>query len=532
MTWNTATATNYRDMLDQLIELATSRHMATISLGAAGTGYAVGDLLDIDNSGSTRTHDATIEVLSLSGSAIATARIATGGAYTVDPTSISPSTTTAITGGGSGATFTLTFDDTDWTLNRRTQEAVAAAPTIATAGTGYAVNDTLTLVGGVIGDGGSAATYNVDSIGGGGSVATISLVSEGNYEEVPANDAATTVAPAGGSGCELTVTYQNAVTQDDQIAILTGTVAGAANPTIGIKLWQGTNAGATDTTYNWSLFAMTSFSSSLAFHQQLNLSPGLQVSGAVSTTNTMAIVPLKDTESGFPITFSISISPRRIMGAFKVGNTGFNHYVHMHAGFLSPFGTTSEFQYPMYVSGSTNRVNAWYGDTGGNLSGLTELTTRSTGTGPGYAWYPEASTWLSVANSVVSSDTINNPAPSGFTDSVGVFPLFFGLTAPNPDIIVSTTDGWDFRDTMWTDTGQTLIYPSPGGEDLLIPCSVLRTDNPIFVRLGEVEGLFWTSAADGQTSEDIILDSDDIGYRIFQNGNRIQHYSYCAMRED
>ena len=75
MTYNSGTATDYLDMLSQLVQVVTSRNLASITLVAGGSGYEVSEILNIDNTGSTRTHDAKIEVLTVDGGgAILTAR--------------------------------------------------------------------------------------------------------------------------------------------------------------------------------------------------------------------------------------------------------------------------------------------------------------------------------------------------------------------------------------------------------------------------------------------------------------------------
>jgi hypothetical protein len=71
-------------------------------------------------------------------------------------------------------------------------------------GTGYAVNDVLTVVGGT----GTAATFRVATLGAGNAVATVTLVTGGSYTALGSNPRTTTVAPAGGSGATLTVTYE------------------------------------------------------------------------------------------------------------------------------------------------------------------------------------------------------------------------------------------------------------------------------------------------------------------------------------
>jgi hypothetical protein len=73
-------------------------------------------------------------------------------------------------------------------------------------GTGYAVNDVLTLVGGTFDQ---AATFRVSSVSG-GVVTGIVRKQGGTYTVKPGTTGiATTVVPAGGSGCTLNLTYSD-----------------------------------------------------------------------------------------------------------------------------------------------------------------------------------------------------------------------------------------------------------------------------------------------------------------------------------
>ena len=147
-----------------------------IAIIAAGTGYTVGDTLTVK--GGTFVSAATINVDSISGGGgtgpIATASFLTGGEYSALPRSA----VVDVRGG-----------------------------TVASAGTGYSVSDVLTLVGGT----GTAATYTVATLSG-SEVATVTLTTRGDYTVLPETDRrhVTTVAPAGGTGCELEPWWGNA----------------------------------------------------------------------------------------------------------------------------------------------------------------------------------------------------------------------------------------------------------------------------------------------------------------------------------
>jgi len=75
---------------------------------------------------------------------------------------------------------------------------------IATAGTGYAVNDVITVLGGVYGA--SPATFTVTAIGGSGAVSTLTETFPGSYTSLPINPASTSTS-GSGTGLTLNLTF-------------------------------------------------------------------------------------------------------------------------------------------------------------------------------------------------------------------------------------------------------------------------------------------------------------------------------------
>jgi hypothetical protein len=88
-------------------------------------------------------------------------------------------------------------------------------PTIGNAGTGYAVNDVLTLTGGTFT---TAATIQVDSVGGGGEILTVSLLDGGVYSVLPSSPAATTNSGSGDDAA--TIGFTSSASSDDTVTLV------------------------------------------------------------------------------------------------------------------------------------------------------------------------------------------------------------------------------------------------------------------------------------------------------------------------
>jgi hypothetical protein len=163
---------------------------ASATVSAGGTGYAVGDLIQL--AGGTFTTPTVLQVASLSGSAVATVTVNQPGIYSSTPTNpVSQGTTS---GSGSGATFTVTWAATS---------ASAASATPQGGGSGYAVNDTITLAGGTFTQ---AAVLKVTSASG-GAVTGVSVQTAGSYSVTPSNPVAQASTSGGGSGATFNIVW-------------------------------------------------------------------------------------------------------------------------------------------------------------------------------------------------------------------------------------------------------------------------------------------------------------------------------------
>ena len=128
----------------------TLQLLATSTIAAAGSGYAIGDTITLV--GGTSSVTAVLTVATLSGSGVATFTVTTAGIYTVLPTN--PISTTS---SGAGTGFTLTGS---W--------ALTATLPVTLAGSGYVEQPTVTISGGT-GSGGTAYA----SVGAGSIIRTL-----------------------------------------------------------------------------------------------------------------------------------------------------------------------------------------------------------------------------------------------------------------------------------------------------------------------------------------------------------------------
>ncbi len=539
MTYNVVTATDYIDFLDQTIQVLTSRHVATVAINNAGTGgtYVAGDILGIDNTGATQTHIAQIEVIAVAAGQITVARIYRGGAYTVDPTTTTANAATG--GGGTGATFDITLAPTGWTQLARESE-IDATPTVAAGGAGYSVSDVLTLVGGVVAEGGAAATMTVATLGA-TDVATVTILTRGDYEVYPTGNILTTVSPSGGSGCTLNATWRD--TTGDTVVVLQGDAGASIAPIVGIKTYSDvTDESSVNTVYNWALFGMTSWGASLGLHDQPNVSPGFNTAAGdgtltISTSGDGAFFPLKNADA-FNIDFEIRATGRSVTIVARVEGASTVYYPQISFGLLNQMGVTTEFPFPAYVAGSSDRRRCWYRDTGSVFGGISEVISRNNG--PMFVWAPEGA-WLEAKNSSIASNTSTAPgyATENITPRVQVWPL--GPCNAHGDLddqlfTLAPAAGFD-NDDLTLASSPISIYRTPDtGGDLfpLFPVTIVQSDvsSGRYRVFGEIDGAWWFHTADAAVSSGDRHAQGGAHYSIVQNGTRVQPFSFLALREN
>ena len=179
----------------------TSVLSGTITAGQALFGVGIANqTVIVSGSGSTwtlnqsNTIGTTIRMNSATVAAVITASIAT--------------TTLTVTAVASGTLFvgqTITGSTvTSKTIITALGSGTVISQVIAAGGTGYAVNENITVLGGVFGS--SPATYTVTTIGAGGVVTGLTRTFSGQYTSVPVNNVSTS-SDGAGTGLTLTLTF-------------------------------------------------------------------------------------------------------------------------------------------------------------------------------------------------------------------------------------------------------------------------------------------------------------------------------------
>lgn len=553
MTFNAGTATDSIDMLDQLVQVLTSRHVATITPTALGVDYTVGEILDLDNALAVFTHGAQIEVLSVDGSGVITSwRIYRHGAYSILPDLSSNATVSTgftfagvATTPGTGALFTLTFARIGWRQLTRRQEASTAIP--AVGGTGYTASDVLTLVGGVLHDGGSAATFTVNTVSA-GAVATVSVLAVGDYDIFPDNPVVTTGGT--GTGCTLTVAPANVA--GDTVLVLQGNGGSGQDPVVGIKAYSDLqDESSTANVANWAMFGIPGvWDNTKEMHDQTDISPGYNTSlldGSLTTlSGTGSYVPLKAADA-FDIKWTIRATGRNVTVVMEVESSEPTvYFAHASFGLLNQLAITSEIALPAYIVASSDRKKVWYKDTASIWGGITEPITLTDG--PVYA-YDAADGWLTCRVAKITSVTDITPDYGvDFTNPrCFVWPLGTGttLSAVAADIIVdeAPTLGFDNDDlTLAVPTG-IFRTPQAGGDvPPFFPVTLMQI-NAVTAKyrvFGEIDGVHWFHKADSAvTAFDRFVDgpvaaglSTQIYRTVFRNGTQTELWSYFAVEEN
>lgn len=544
MTWNEGTATDYLDLLGQLEEVLTSRHVATVAVNAGGTGYTAGEVLNV--AGGTSTHTAQLEVVTVSSGVITAVRVYRGGAYTVDPTTTANAATTTsldtegnAVSGGSSATFDLTMDDTGWTVLAKDQVTTTAA--VVAGGSGYTNGDVLTVVGGVLAPGETAATYTATVSA--GAVTSLALLAAGQYEVLPGTGAQ--LSGGTGTGATATVSGTDPGAGVDYSLVFEGDAGANTDPLVGIRSYSDRNdETGVNTVSNWALFGMTTHSTLLNLHLQANVSPGFESDGTItsSTTGDGAFVPLSAVSAGDTMTWAIRATSRAVTIAVQLPSATTDHVAQASFGLFNQFGITTEFPFPAYVAGSSDRAKVWYRDTSAIFGGISEVISRSNG--PFFVWDSSVGSWKTARAGTIGTNTTTTPTftnVGNVSPRVNVWPLGASNVKSGDDQIWAAAGSAGFDNVDLTEASSPMeITPTPdssGDYFPLYPVIVQQSDTSTstYKLFGEIDGAFWFHEGGqvvGTGDRHVKTTTPFERYRVFQNGTRVEPYSFLAIKED
>lgn len=516
---------SYREILVRLTAFATSKYLSAAVVNAGGSNYAIGDLVSVPHASAYGA--AVVEVLTLSGSAIATVKVRAQGAYARRVGAV------VINGAGSGYVAGDIVEVSTGTATEKAKVKVVtiggggAAATIAVFETGgaYSVDPTTT------------ACVTDSSIGTGtGTGLTVDITMQAI---VGASGIATTAVTGIGSGATLNLTLVqsawtvkrswnnysvNSVT-DEKEMILQGTAGGGAtDPIVGIRTYTQTSG--INTNHGWVLVGMDSFNSGLAFTAQVGVGP----STTVSATGAIVLLMFDNAQN-----YWFNVTGRRLISVIKAVGASTTTYQTGYLGLLNPFGTSSEAPYPMYVSGSTRSANRAPDSAGFFVSGPTEVFADSTSTAPAAFRKASDGTYQAVQNGSNGSRQFNHC----------VTPISYPQEATSANADDVSKDAFmNIGGTVALATGgvaTTLLMPTlTGNETLLYPATVVSApggaganDSETTVR-GELDAIFWMSATKSDATAMVAEDTITVGsqrYRVFQNAHRTERYSYFALTE-
>jgi len=514
------------------------------AVNAGGTGYTVGDLL----TPTTGTYIVTpiIEVLTVSGGVVTSVQINNPGICTSQPSNpvtmtggtgsgctidfswtagtgiitaihisdagvytvqaSNPVSQNTSSGSGTGAKFTATYTDTAWETKVDYEAYEATGTAIQVAGTGYTLNDIVTVVGGTFTE---ASTVKITAVSG-GVPTSVSVQTGGNYSTTPSNPAAT----SGGTGTGLTLTMTWTLSADELKYLMLHNTN--SDQYVGFKCFKVTSP---ETAYLIQVAGFTGFNSlSTPWEDQ----PGAT---CVEDQSDDTYIPLSGGASPATVYYWISIQDERIVAAFKVSSV----YPNMYVGAPDPFMTGGEYNYPQLIMGCIARKSPYtYG--GIDFAGMNNPGADTGGStayaGPGWLRSPNGSL-LQVLN-WFQSGGVATP----YEGALGITPCGHVTNTPPTD-----PNNWYSAVLHWNQlfNEDSVILPAQlalkriNDEFILIPCMIVSESTDKMY--GTMRGVFCINPDGVLSSEDRIYIGSDI-YRCFQNCNKSNRNFFFVLKEN
>ena len=508
--WIKGSASDHQDLSDQIVAIMEGESVEAAALNAAGTGYTVGDVLGITETGGTANISAKIEVVTITGGGgtgpIGTVRIHNAGSYSTNPSTL---TGNALTGGtGSSATIDLTMNDVGWTVDRDLGMEVTTVDSVAAGGTNYSVGDKITLTGGNFE---TACVLEVATLSG-SAVATVTIDEPGLYNIQPSDPVAQGSTDGSGSGATFNLSFGG-----ERQVICHGEGGGSEEIYAG---WRTYSIPGSDI-YNWECHGLTGYSSSLPMIEQPGATQGEWGAGDPEDQGFYTIM----TSTTF--NWWLSIDSFRIILTNKASSA----YFHTHMGWGNRIGTSSEYPYPYLIScpseyhdrNSTaveklsSITDPWQGSSSQN-------TVHTAVYLPGGAWQQFINRRLTAVYDDYCVVPTQRPQLA-FTSPSQVQDRFMTNSKAFSDIIFSTSNG--------SGGATSAVLKTVGDDDhhVLLPCYYVSSVPAPGAILVEVDGCRWCNNFGSVSSEDRFVEDDGTVWRVFQNGNRTDTYAYIAIKE-
>lgn len=549
-------ATDYRDFLTKLVGMLTSQHVATVVINAAGTGYVVGDVLTLTHAGALL--DAKFEVTSVGGSGDITGlRINCSGAFS------NRIATAAINAGGTGYAVGDILELTTGTSREKAKVqvdtvsgGVITAISIFETGGSYSVAPTLTGgatrgVGPAAFAGDDAATVDVTMTGLIGTTGLSVTGGTGSSATVDITLAQTgwTVDDDASNSRNRNDETINSVTDEKEV-VLVGDATGITNkPYTALRTVTFTDG--LDTRYAVQVVGLITHNPALEVHNQVSRSNGWG-DGSTSDGSYLLFPQNQANEVDFWIQAD-DVHFFCVVNENPTASTDDGRYMNLYSGFMDRVGTESESPYPFLVFGSAGTEEYNPSSANDNITSIAEL--HCNGGMCCQYFREEGSVWQNLRN-------VDGAAPShtGDNQQDGLAPMgepeFYNQLGGliGEDVNIAMPGGPARRSNLSSIASATRasssrrFLPTPGttAQHFLVPLTAFRgTDsqateyNNTTDRIrGQVRGVYWIYNADSSGSqitnfsEDYIEDSNGVRYRIFHNHTHTQRYQYIAVKED
>ena len=377
------------DWLTKRVNWMCSKHAATVAVNAAGSGYAVGDLIRVTHA--SAHFDIVLEVLTLSGSGVATLRINSNGAFALQVASV------AIAAGGTGYQVGDILELSAGSARVPAKvEVTAVSSGVVTAASviegGGVYSTTAGAAGATVGVGNSDPTLTYA----GGDDCTVTVTDTALISTLT-NLATTHDTGAGDDAftCDITLaetgwavdgrntnnTVINSINNEKQV-VLVGDATGLTNKPY---IWYRTFSETVTLNTHRGIAAggIIAHNSLIDLSAHSPISVGLASETTMSTTGCLTMT-MPDTGAGHgdvDLWFSADDTHFREVAQVDDSVAGGDNgrYWQHYAGFLDRIGTETENPYPLYIFGSTRDATTPVTTNNSNHTSLVEQRNGGTG---------------------------------------------------------------------------------------------------------------------------------------------------------